>query len=207
MSENRISLQLTTEVSTTSFEQNLQLNGVNVPTFNVRRAETNVELPSGATLMIAGLIKSDSIAGLTQLPGIGDVPVMGDLIKSDSFQRSESEVLVMITPFLVKPFAQNHATIASVPKSVLEPANKSTMTHTGPEMNYGAMVPDDTNLPRLPPEEDMTANAIMPANAPAPVRQENRSSHFFSDNIRRIYGKDAPENLIAPSSGFGYVLD
>lgn len=109
MSNERISLEMTTEVSTTSFDQNLQLNGINIPTFNVRRAQTTVELPSGGTLMIAGLIQSDTISGLTSLPGVNKVPVIGDLVKSDTFQRDESEVVVIITPYLVTPYAQNNA--------------------------------------------------------------------------------------------------
>lgn len=183
MSEDRISLQLKTEVSTTSFEQNLQLNGINVPTFNVRRAETNVELPSGGTLMIAGLIKSDAISGLTQLPGIGDVPVVGDLVKSDTFRRSESEVVVMITPYLVKPFAQNRA--------APNVATSNTMNQTGPDMNYGAMMPQDGdfNYPH-PPE-----------------RQESKTSHIFSSNIRRLYDHKAPDDLMEEDQGFGYILN
>lgn len=183
LSAERISLQLTTEVSTTSFDQNLQLNGINVPTFNVRRAETSVELPSGGTLMIAGLIKSDAISGLTQLPGIGDVPVVGDLIKSDTFRRSESEVIVMITPYLVQPFAQNSAVPAAVPSN--------EVTQVGPDMNYGAIVPDDAGLPRLPYE---------------PERQISQLTNVFSSNLRRLYGQKTPENLIEGISGFGYML-
>lgn len=184
MSANRISLQLTTEVSTTSFQNNLQLNGVNVPTFNVRRAETNVELPSGGTLMIAGLIKSDSISGLTQLPGIGDVPVVGDLIKSDTFRREETEVVVMITPYLVEPFAQNNAATAAV--------QPTPVTQVGPAMNYGALTPQDTDLPRPPPE---------------PSYVDSNLSGVFSNNMRRIYGQRAPNDLINDDAGFGYVLD
>jgi len=183
MSADRISLQLTTEVSTTSFDQNLQLNGINVPTFNVRRAETNVELPSGGTLMIAGLIKSDAISGLTQLPGIGDVPVVGDLIKSDTFRRSESEVVVMITPYLVKPFAQNRAAPSVVPSN--------TITQVGPDMNYGAMLPQDGDL-----------------NYPnAPIRQESQTGSIFSSNVRRLYDHKAPEELMEGDQGFGYILN
>jgi pilus assembly protein CpaC len=100
---------MTTEVSSTSFDQNLQLNGINVPTFNVRRAQTTVEMASGSTLMIAGLLESNTISGLTQLPGVKDVPVLGDLIKSDTFNRDESEVVVIITPYLVQPYANNNA--------------------------------------------------------------------------------------------------
>lgn len=183
MSEDRISLQLTTEVSTTSFDQNLQLNGINVPTFNVRRAETNVELPSGGTLMIAGLIQSDSISGLTQLPGVGDIPVVGDLIKSDTFRRSESEVVVMITPYLVKPYARNNAAPSVVPSNAI--------TQVGPDMNYGAMEPQDGfNYPNHTPE-----------------RQESQTANIFSSNVRRLYDHKAPENLLEGSSGFGYILN
>jgi pilus assembly protein CpaC len=186
MSERRISLQLTTEVSTVSFDRNLQLNGINVPTFNVRRAETTVELPSGGTLMIAGLIQSDTISGLTQLPGIGDVPVIGDLIKSDTFKRNESEIIVMITPYLVKPFAQNRSAQASHPMPVsMQPA----FTQEGPDMNYGAMVPDDAFLPY------------------APERQENQAPVFFADNLRRVYGEKNFNKLPLESKNLGYMLD
>lgn len=184
LSGDRISLQLTTEISTTSFDQNLQLNGVNIPTFNVRRAETTVELPSGGTLMIAGLLKSDTIAGLTQLPGIGDVPIIGDLIKSDTFKRNESEVIIMITPYLVKPFSQSRSVQAPVPTApIMQPDTT---------MNYGAILPEDFDM-QLPLEE--------------PVRQESQLIGFFGDNMRRLYGDKAPENLIDGLSGFGYVLD
>ncbi len=204
MSKERISLQLTTEVSTTSFEQSLQLNGISIPTFNVRRAETNVELPSGGTLMIAGLIQSNSISGLSQIPGVGDVPVVGDLVKSDSFRRSESEVIVMITPYLVQPFAQNQTTVATAP---ITSQQTPLPTQTGPDVNYGAIIPDDRGLPRLPPEQDIIGLEAMPANLPAPVRQQSQVTGVFSDNLRRVYGQDAPDNLISQTSGFGYVLD
>ena len=186
MSENRISLQLTTEVSTTSFDQNLQLNGINVPTFNVRRAETNVELPSGGTLMIAGLIKSESISGLTQIPGIGDVPIIGDLIKSDTFKRNESEIIVMVTPYLVKPFAQNRSAQASQPMPV---STQPAFTQEGTDMNYGAMIPDDTNLPYMP------------------ERQESQAPIFFADNLRRVYGENNFNKLPLESKNIGYILN
>lgn len=175
MSEERISLQLTTEVSTTSFDQNLQLNGINVPTFNVRRAETTVELPSGGTLMIAGLLQSDSISGLTQLPGVGDIPVVGDLVKSDTFQRDESEVVVMITPYLVQPFAQNRT----------QPRAVSTTPDIGSidSGTYGAM--------EAPIEPD---------------RQLSQAQDLFANTVRRLYGKDAPEDLLS-SHHTGYMLD
>jgi hypothetical protein len=194
---------LTTEVSTTSFDQGLQLNGINIPTFNVRRAETNVELPSGGTLMIAGLIESDSISTLTQLPGVGDVPVVGDLIKSDAFQRSESEVLIMVTPYLVQPFAQNQTATAA-----LSASPKTAMTtHPAPETSYGAILPEDINAPVLFEGEVVTSN-ILPERKPEDLAiPKIYKSDFFTDNIRRVYGEDTPETLLSETNSFGYMLD
>lgn len=177
MSSNRISLEMTTEISTTSFSQNLQLNGINVPTFNVRRAQTTVELPSGGTLMIAGLIQSETISGLTQLPGIGDVPVVGDLIKSDTFNRDETEVVVMITPYLVQPFAQNQAA-EMAPASVMEASAQ-------------------VQSPAL---------AAQPAPQ-TPARDRNELKNVFGNNIRRTYGETAPQDLMKQTGKFGYITE
>lgn len=182
MSKDRISLQLNTEVSTTSFDQNLQLNGINVPTFNVRRADTTVELPSGGTLMIAGLIQSESISGLTQLPGVGDIPVVGDLLKSDSFQRSESEVIVMVTPYLVEPFAQNQSTIA--------PSQEMSSVVSDDTFNGAYMSAEDTEMPYEPEQ-----------------RRDSSIAGIFSDNIRRLYGKKAPTNMLDQTVGYGYLIE
>lgn len=199
MSEDRISLQLTTEVSTATFDRNLQLQGISVPTFNVRRAETTVELPSGGTLMIAGLIQSESISGLSQIPGVGDIPVVGDLVKSDTFNRDESEVVVMITPYLVKPFAQNRSAQAPSPTPVLEPVpfmqdSKEPM----PVGNFGAIQPVDV----VSSEE-----LIAPRSPYAPERQEDKTSKFFADNLRRVYGEKNFNKLPLDSKDLGYVLD
>ena len=184
MSENRISLQMTTEVSTTSFDQNLQLQGINIPTFNVRRAETTVELPSGGTLMIAGLLQSDTVSGLTQLPGVGDIPVLGDLVKSDTFSRDESELVVIITPYLVQPFAQNNAAPAPLPQPV--PAS------TGQAPAQPVLMPTSTQPAR--PEEQ-------------PVRQKSELNKTFKSNLKRTYGEKATTTLPDGQGGFGYMME
>jgi pilus assembly protein CpaC len=106
----KISLKLTTEVSALS-SQTVQVPTLvgfaNVNAFTVRRASSTVELPSGGSLMIAGLIQNDMIAGLSGLPGIMDVPVLGRLFRSDSFQRNETELVVMVTASMVRPTAPN----------------------------------------------------------------------------------------------------
>jgi pilus assembly protein CpaC len=108
LSSDRISLQLETEVSSLNFDNGVSLGGSTtsatlIPAFDVRRASTTVEMGSGGSLMIAGLLNASATKGLAGLPGVKDTPILGDLIKSDSFQRDESELLILVTPYLVKP--------------------------------------------------------------------------------------------------------
>ncbi len=102
-SNDRISMNLQTEVSALSNQGELELNGARIPSLTVRRAETVVELPSGGTLMIAGLIQSDAANTMNTLPGISQIPILGALLSSQSFQRNESELLVLITAYTVAP--------------------------------------------------------------------------------------------------------
>ncbi|MBX2834815.1 MAG: type II and III secretion system protein family protein [Micavibrio sp.] len=106
MSDKRISLQMNTEVSSLDFDNAITLAQVQVPGLDVRRAETTVEIASGASLMIAGLIQSDAIEDMSGLPGIKDTPILGDLVSSRGFRRDETELIVLVTPYLVEPYAE-----------------------------------------------------------------------------------------------------
>ncbi|MBV6633390.1 MAG: type II and III secretion system protein family protein [Alphaproteobacteria bacterium] len=118
LSEDRISLRLGTEVSALSNEAAIVLAGTTVPSLTVNRAETVVEMGSGGSLMIAGLIQSEGVKNASGLPGIKDVPVLGQLARSDAFSRNESEVVIMVTPILVKPYRNGIAQpVASAPRS------------------------------------------------------------------------------------------
>ncbi len=126
LDKNRINLQISTEVSEVSTELTLQLPGISVPSFTVRRAETTVEMASGGSLMIAGLIESKAIERMNRLPGIGDVPVLGALVRSESFNRNESELLVIISAYLVEPFAEKAAVRSTLPSEKrVEPLNRA----------------------------------------------------------------------------------
>jgi len=74
-----------------------------IPALNVRRAETTVEMPSGGSLMMAGLIRESSKQAIEGLPGVKDLPVLGSLFRSRDFFNNETELVVIITPYLVKP--------------------------------------------------------------------------------------------------------
>jgi pilus assembly protein CpaC len=108
MNEDRISLQLKTEVSSLDREQGITIDEIQIPGLDVRRAETIVELNSGGSLMIAGLLKSETVKGMSGIPGIQNTPIIGDLISSDSFNRQETELLIVITPYVVQPIANRN---------------------------------------------------------------------------------------------------
>lgn len=104
LDEDRISLEFETELSSVSRDSDATLAGVQVPGLDVRRASTTVEMGSGMTLMIAGLLQSQTVKNLSGIPGMVNTPIIGDLMSSKSFQRDESEMVVMVTPYLVEPF-------------------------------------------------------------------------------------------------------
>ena len=74
-----------------------------IPALTVRRAETTVELGSGQSFAIAGLLQRTTTDTTSALPGIGEVPVLGALFKSNDFQRGESELVIIVTPYIVQP--------------------------------------------------------------------------------------------------------
>ncbi|MGV3730411.1 MAG: type II and III secretion system protein family protein [Sphingopyxis sp.] len=107
LSNGRISLRVRPEVSELSTEGAIELDNFQVPALTIRRAETTVELGSGESFMIAGLLNNRSIGAIDKMPGLGDVPLLGTLFKSDSFRRGETELVIVVTPYLVQPVSAN----------------------------------------------------------------------------------------------------
>ena len=95
------------EVSELTPEGSIRLQGFEIPGITIRRAETTVELGSGESFMIAGLMSNRSTSAIDKIPGLGDVPVLGTLFKSDNFRRGETELVIVVTPYLVKPVSAN----------------------------------------------------------------------------------------------------
>jgi pilus assembly protein CpaC len=105
LGEGRISLQISTEVSELTNTGALTLAGITLPGLAVRRAQTTVELPSGGSLAIGGLIQQQTKQNLDALPGVKDLPVLGALFRSRDFQNNESELVVTVNAYLVNPVA------------------------------------------------------------------------------------------------------
>lgn len=107
LADGRISLRVRPEVSQLSSEGAVTISGTTIPALSTRRAETTVELGSGQSFMIAGLLQNDHNNSISKAPGIGDMPVLGALFRSNAFQRNETELVIVITPYLVKPVDAN----------------------------------------------------------------------------------------------------
>lgn len=103
---NRISIKVHPVVSALTTVGELVLDGVSVPALTTREAETTVELGSGESFAIAGLFQNNSSNQISSLPGLGDVPILGALFRSSSFLRNESELVIIVTPYLVHPVAK-----------------------------------------------------------------------------------------------------
>jgi pilus assembly protein CpaC len=99
----RISMRVRPEVSELSSEGSIRLNGFQVPSLTSRRAETTVELGSGQSFMIAGLLRNSSGNSTNRAPFLGNLPIIGALFRSNSFRRNETELVIIVTPYLVRP--------------------------------------------------------------------------------------------------------
>jgi pilus assembly protein CpaC len=100
---DKISLVVSPEVSELDPQNGIELNNVVIPGLRTRKATTTVELKNGQSFAIAGLIQKDFLDDLTQLPGLGSAPIIGALARSARYQRSETELAIIITPYIVVP--------------------------------------------------------------------------------------------------------
>lgn len=103
LSDQQINLKINPEVSQLTSAGAIEIAGFSVPALTTRTAETTVELGSGQSFAIAGLIQSNVVRGLSKLPGLGDLPILGALFRSDEFQREETELVIIVTPYIVRP--------------------------------------------------------------------------------------------------------
>ncbi|MGE3530066.1 MAG: type II and III secretion system protein family protein, partial [Methyloceanibacter sp.] len=106
LSEGRISLKIESEVSELSNVGAIVLDDISIPALKKRQANSTVELPSGGSIALAGLISDDVRQNIDGFPGLKDVPVLGTLFRSRDFIKRETELVVIVTPYLVKPVAQ-----------------------------------------------------------------------------------------------------
>jgi pilus assembly protein CpaC len=103
LADGRISMRVRPEVSELSSEGAVKLNNFLVPALTTRRAETTIELGSGQSFMIGGLLRNHNTNSIEKAPFLGDLPILGSLFRSNSYRRDETELVIIVTPYLVRP--------------------------------------------------------------------------------------------------------
>ncbi|HEX2114627.1 MAG TPA: RodZ domain-containing protein [Alphaproteobacteria bacterium] len=139
----RINLRVRPEVSQLSAAGAVQLSGFTIPALTTRRAETTVELGSGQSFVIAGLLQNNSTQDISKVPLLGDLPVLGALFRSDRFRRNESELVIIVTPYVVRPISANR--VAAPTDGFVAPSDVERILggHT-----YRQQLPENGETPR-----------------------------------------------------------
>jgi pilus assembly protein CpaC len=104
LSENKVNLRVTPEVSQLTNLGAVIIDGITVFGLTTRTADTTVELASGQSFAIAGLLQSTLVQDKSKFPGLGNIPILGALFRSDQFKREETELVIVVTPYIVRPF-------------------------------------------------------------------------------------------------------
>lgn len=125
LSEGRIKLRVKTEVSELSSEGAVQISAISVSALKVRRAESTLEIPSGGTLVMAGLLREDYAQQIDGIPKLKDIPILGTMFKSRDFQRKQTELVIFVTPYVVRPVARSE--IARPDDNLAPPSDSSTI--------------------------------------------------------------------------------
>lgn len=107
LDDQRIALKVAPEVSELDFSAGIETAGVTVPALRVRRTDTSVALGDGESFVISGLVSRNTIANVDKLPGLGDIPVLGAFFRSNVIDREDKELLMIVTPRLVRPIARD----------------------------------------------------------------------------------------------------
>jgi pilus assembly protein CpaC len=143
LSEGRISLKIETEVSELTNLGAVTLSGFSIPALKKRQAKSTVELPSGGSLAIAGLISEDLRQNIDGFPGLKDVPILGTLFRSRDFIQQESELVVIVTPYTVKPSARRQLGRPDDGLAAATDMKASFLGHLNRVYGKGAPLPDD----------------------------------------------------------------
>jgi pilus assembly protein CpaC len=166
LSEDMVRLKVRPEVSSLDFSSAVTTNGFRVPALSTRRTETEVELQNGQTFAIAGLMNNTLTNTMTKIPGIGDIPVLGLLFRSKAHQKNQTELVVMITPYIVR--RGSHGVSEGIP-NLVEPYLGAPSKSLPPPAPY-------TGSPRYGVAQPGSEATIQPPQTPAAAPANRQGS-------------------------------
>jgi pilus assembly protein CpaC len=162
-----INLKVRPEVSSLDFANGVTVEGFRVPALSTRRTETEVELRDGQTFAIAGLLNNTAVETMRKIPGIGDVPILGWLFKSRAMQKNQTELVVMITPQIIR---KGQMGVSEGLPSLVEPyLDKPERTYPNPDAYIGSPRHPVTEQRQIGGDTPQPAPASAPVAAPAPA--------------------------------------
>jgi len=194
----RISMRVRPEVSELSTEGAIRLNGFSVPSLVTRRAETTVELGSGQSFMIAGLLRNTGSNSVERTPGLGRLPILGALFRSNSFRRNETELVIVVTPYLVRPV---NARDISLPTDGFQHAN--TVNRVMIDQQHNGVSGGQRPVPTISAPQ-VVAPGVGPIGAaqPAPVQQQQPQRQAQAPAAGRAQRQAAASSV--PTPGFNF---
>jgi len=151
-----IKLEVAPEVSSLDYANGLTIQGFNIPGLDVRRVKTEIELQNNQSFAIAGLLDNRVTENLSKVPGLGDIPLLGKLFQSQNVTKTNTELLVVVTPELVQPMGGDTISAITMPKPFMKDA---------PAVMPGQNTPDTRELPKQPqvPFQPTPAKTTAPA--------------------------------------------
>ena len=178
-----IRLQVAPEVSSLDFSNGISIQGFNVPALSTRKIQTTVDLEEGQTFAIGGLLDRRATQTLEKVPFIGDLPIIGKMFQSKSINRQNTELIVIVTPELVRPMPAGSPELTlQYPKSFLDtdpknPTRTPGMSVTGPVpvTSPQKTIPVETLMESLRPEKplNVAAGAVSPQSGDAQQPQDS----------------------------------
>lgn len=155
-----VNIKVKPEVSSLDFANAVDIAGFRIPALSTRRTETEVELRDGQTFAIAGLMNNTLTSTLSKIPGIGDIPILGKLFQSKAHQKNQTELVVLITPSIIK---RGQSGVSEGLPSLVEPYLPApNKTYPNPDAYVGS--------PRYPVNQ--TPQTTAPAPSPAPNKAQ-----------------------------------
>ncbi len=151
--DGQVSMRVRPEVSQLSTAGAVTIDNLSVPALTTRRAETTIELGSGQSFAIAGLLQNNTNQDISKFPFLGDLPILGQLFRSDSFRRDETELVILVTPYLVRP---NSERLATPQEGLVAPSDAERLL-MGRQVGAKPVNLDDI-LPPPPKPDDISRN-------------------------------------------------
>jgi pilus assembly protein CpaC len=194
----RISMRVRPEVSQLTSTGSVTLNGFTIPGIASRRAETTVELGSGQSFMIGGLLSNTHTNSIDKAPFLGDLPILGSLFRSNSFRRAETELVIVVTPYLVKPVSANQIALPTDGYKAATDAQRLLMGQS-----FSGKTGEKRPVPT--PAAPVTQPTIGSIDPVKPAQQQARRSEDRAAPPRKADGKkNGSQTTASADPGFSF---